>query len=242
MKYVSKVVAAAVLGFTLAGCTGTAMKTQQYDASQYTVLGHSEASLLFVGKLDTWPQQEPGVPATLPRIALPLSPPTAFDTWDQIIGRTHLSNDRNTGNDAAQTAIQVGQAQYRGTWQGTTSAGRTIRFVVDENDVVANLIIAQMLFLESEDPDKEITLYVNSPGGSITAVRTSVDASVYTDPGIAVQHTGSRVLAYGYGELRAWRTSGADAGGSGTVVAGLGSAASATGRTETKVRPLRPFL
>ena len=44
MKYVSKVVAAAVLGFTLAGCTGTAMKTQQYDASQYTVLGHSEAS------------------------------------------------------------------------------------------------------------------------------------------------------------------------------------------------------
>lgn len=57
----------------------------------------------------------------------------------QIIGRTHLSNDRNTGNDAAQTAIQVGQAQYRGTWQGTTSAGRTIRFVVDENDVVANL-------------------------------------------------------------------------------------------------------
>lgn len=44
MKYVSKVVAAAVLGFTLAGCTGTAMQTQQYDASQYTVLGHSEAS------------------------------------------------------------------------------------------------------------------------------------------------------------------------------------------------------
>ena len=44
MKYLSKVVAAAVLGFTLAGCTGTAMKTQQYDASQYTVLGHSEAS------------------------------------------------------------------------------------------------------------------------------------------------------------------------------------------------------
>ncbi|CRM77554.1 hypothetical protein [Pseudomonas sp. 44 R 15] len=44
VKYVSKVVAAAVLGLTLAGCTGTAMKTQQYDASQYTVLGHSEAS------------------------------------------------------------------------------------------------------------------------------------------------------------------------------------------------------
>jgi ATP-dependent Clp protease, protease subunit len=37
------------------------------------------------------------------------------------------------------------------------------------NDDAANIIIAQMLYLESEDPDKEITLYINSPGGSITA-------------------------------------------------------------------------
>jgi hypothetical protein len=44
VKYVSKVVAAAVLGFALAGCTGTAIKSPQYDSNQYTVLGHSEAS------------------------------------------------------------------------------------------------------------------------------------------------------------------------------------------------------
>ena len=37
------------------------------------------------------------------------------------------------------------------------------------DDDVANIIIAQLLFLESEDPDKEITLYINSPGGSVTA-------------------------------------------------------------------------
>ncbi len=37
------------------------------------------------------------------------------------------------------------------------------------NDVVANAIIAQMLFLEAEDPEKDIHLYINSPGGSITA-------------------------------------------------------------------------
>src|SRR5450756_1198201 len=37
------------------------------------------------------------------------------------------------------------------------------------DDTVANLVIAQMLFLESEDPDKDILLYINSPGGSITA-------------------------------------------------------------------------
>ena len=37
------------------------------------------------------------------------------------------------------------------------------------NDLVANVVIAQLLFLESEDPEKEISLYINSPGGSITA-------------------------------------------------------------------------
>ena len=37
------------------------------------------------------------------------------------------------------------------------------------DDVVANLVVAQMLFLESEDPDREISLYINSPGGSGTA-------------------------------------------------------------------------
>ena len=37
------------------------------------------------------------------------------------------------------------------------------------NDVSAGLVVAQLLFLESEDPDKDINLYINSPGGSVTA-------------------------------------------------------------------------
>lgn len=44
MKYLSKVVAGALFGLILAGCSGTPMNTQHYDSSQYTVLGHSEAS------------------------------------------------------------------------------------------------------------------------------------------------------------------------------------------------------
>ncbi|RPH61284.1 MAG: AMP-binding acetyl-CoA synthetase, partial [Burkholderiales bacterium] len=48
----------------------------------------SEASLLFVGKLDTWPQQQRGVPAGLPCIALPLAPKTELDDWDAIVART----------------------------------------------------------------------------------------------------------------------------------------------------------
>lgn len=47
------------------------------------------------------------------------------------------------------------------------------------NDQVANTIIAQFLFLESEDPDKEIMLYVNSPGGSVTAGMAIYDTMQY---------------------------------------------------------------
>lgn len=46
---------------------------------------------------------------------------------------------------------------------------RIIFLGTEVNDDVANIIIAQMLFLEGEDPDREITLYINSPGGVITA-------------------------------------------------------------------------
>lgn len=44
VKYLSKVVATALIGAVLAGCTGTPMNTRQYDSSQYTVIGHSEAT------------------------------------------------------------------------------------------------------------------------------------------------------------------------------------------------------
>ncbi|NBD14272.1 MULTISPECIES: ATP-dependent Clp endopeptidase proteolytic subunit ClpP [Corallococcus] len=47
------------------------------------------------------------------------------------------------------------------------------------NDDVANLIVAQLLFLESEDPDKGINLYINSPGGSVTAALAMYDTMQY---------------------------------------------------------------
>ncbi len=47
------------------------------------------------------------------------------------------------------------------------------------NDDVANTIIAQLLFLESQDPDKEVTLYINSPGGSVTAGMAIFDTMQY---------------------------------------------------------------
>ena len=52
------------------------------------ILAHSEPRLLFVRKLDGWEGMKPGVPADLPCISYPLSPPTSYPTWDDIIART----------------------------------------------------------------------------------------------------------------------------------------------------------
>ncbi len=55
-------------------------------------------------------------------------------------------------------------------------------FIEDE---LANLVIAQMLFLEAEDPDKDIHLYINSPGGSVTAGMAIYDTMQYVKPAIS---------------------------------------------------------
>ena len=82
----------AELAIWMAGGTTVAIfPTETADTVRY-VLEHSEASLLFVGKLDNWPQQASAVPARLACIALPLAPPAAqlpsADRWDDIIART----------------------------------------------------------------------------------------------------------------------------------------------------------
>jgi long-chain acyl-CoA synthetase len=61
--------------------------TESADTIRY-VLEHSEAKVLFVGKLDTWKAQEPGVPASVKKIAFPLAPPNDFPKWDEIVAKT----------------------------------------------------------------------------------------------------------------------------------------------------------
>lgn len=61
-----------------------------------------------------------------------------------------------------------------------------IIFLADEvNDTTASLVVAQMLFLEGEDPDKDIHLYINSPGGSITAGMAIYDTMQYIKPDVS---------------------------------------------------------
>jgi ATP-dependent Clp protease protease subunit len=62
---------------------------------------------------------------------------------------------------------------------------RIIFLGTDVNDVVANLIIAQLLFLESEDPEKDIFLYINSPGGVVTSGMAIYDTMQYIRPDVA---------------------------------------------------------
>ncbi|MFZ5467830.1 MAG: ATP-dependent Clp endopeptidase proteolytic subunit ClpP [Myxococcota bacterium] len=52
-------------------------------------------------------------------------------------------------------------------------------------DDVANIIVSQLLFLESDDPDKDISLYVNSPGGSVTAGLAIYDTMQYVKPNVS---------------------------------------------------------
>jgi long-chain acyl-CoA synthetase len=81
----------AELAIWMAGYTTVAIFPTETAANIGYVLGHSEASLLFVGKLDTWEQQKSGVPAGLKCIAFPLAPAGAlaeYETWDAIVARS----------------------------------------------------------------------------------------------------------------------------------------------------------
>ena len=93
----------AELAIWMAGYTTVAIfPTEGPDTVKY-VLEHSDASLLFVGKLDSWDKQERGVPAMMPRIAFPLAPKTALETWDAITARSQpiAGKPERAGTDLA---------------------------------------------------------------------------------------------------------------------------------------------
>ncbi len=67
---------------------------------------------------------------------------------------------------------------------------RVIFLVGEVNDQVANLIVAQMLFLESENPDKDINFYINSPGGAVTAGLAIYDTMQFIKPNVSTMCIG----------------------------------------------------
>ena len=85
---------------------------------------------------------------------------------------------------------------------------RVIFLVGPVEDQMANLVVAQLLFLESENPDKEIHLYINSPGGSVTAGLSIYDTMQFIKPDVSTMcigqaaSMGALLLAGGAAEKR----------------------------------------
>jgi long-subunit acyl-CoA synthetase (AMP-forming) len=101
----------------MAGCTTVAIfPTETAETISY-VLEHSGASMLFIGKLDTWPAQKPGVPATLPCISFPLAPKNSYEQWDAITGRTQPLTGR-IARDGKDIAILLYTSGSTGTPKG----------------------------------------------------------------------------------------------------------------------------
>ena len=78
----------AELAIWMAGYTTVAIFPTETAHTVNYVLEHSDARLLFVGKLDLWEHQAPGVPVGLPCVSFPLAPRTDFDSWEAIVERT----------------------------------------------------------------------------------------------------------------------------------------------------------
>lgn len=108
----------AEIAIWMAGYTTVAIFPTETAETVNYVLTHSEASLLFVGKLDTWAHQKPGVPAGLPMIAFPLAPDNhGLPTWDEIVAReTPLAG--RPARDAQDLALLMYTSGSTGTPKG----------------------------------------------------------------------------------------------------------------------------
>ena len=96
---------------------------------------------------------------------------------------THLTHPLDVRNVTIYEQTSRGERPY--DIYSKLLADRIIFLGMPIDDYVANYIIAQMLFLEAEDPDKDVYLYINSPGGSVTAGLAIYDTMQYIRPSVS---------------------------------------------------------
>lgn len=125
----------------MAGYTTVALyPTVNADTASY-VLEHSDAKLLFVGKLDEWDQIKPGVPDDMPKIAYSLAPSNDYDKWEDVIGKTDPLAE-NVMRDADDTALIIYTSGSTGQPKGVMHAfGRmsvAVQGMVNSLDITPN--------------------------------------------------------------------------------------------------------
>ena len=124
----------AELAIWMAGGTTVAIYPTELASTVRFVLEHSEAKLLFVGKLDNWSQQAAGVPDGLPLIAFPLAPPTPFERWDEVVAR-HAPLPGRLAREAADLAMLVytsgSTGEPKGVMHSFEGITRATRCIVD---------------------------------------------------------------------------------------------------------------
>ncbi len=104
----------------------------------------------------------------------PLTPPFSRSEWDPVgLGLIPM------------VVEQSGRGERSYDIYSRLLKERVVFLVGPVNDVTANLIVAQLLFLESENPDKDIFFYINSPGGSVTAGMAIYDTMQFIKPNVS---------------------------------------------------------
>ncbi|MGQ5524213.1 ATP-dependent Clp endopeptidase proteolytic subunit ClpP [Chitinimonas sp. PSY-7] len=107
-----------------------------------------------------------------------------MSTWNQADWNTTHTEPQGLGY-VPMVIEQSGRGERAYDIYSRLLKERVIFLVGPVNDATANLVVAQMLFLESENPDKDIFLYINSPGGSISAGMSIYDTMQFIKPDVS---------------------------------------------------------
>ena len=105
------------------------------------ILEHSDSRLVFIGKLDDWDDMQPGIPDSLPKIALPLAPKTDFDQWDDIVARHEpiADNPSPPGEQLALMCYTSGSTgRPKGVMHSFASASRPAQRFAQELEISAD--------------------------------------------------------------------------------------------------------